>query len=309
MTAVGVSVHENILDADPGRRRALMDRIDGAGLDHVTLGDHVSFHDGTGFDGLTTATVALATNDRLSALVGIYQLALRHPMTVARQVASIAQVAPGRLRLGVGAGGEDRREILNCGVDPATRGRRLDEALGVLRRLWTGEPFDHEGEFFQLEQAVVLPVPNPTVPLVVGGSSDAAIRRAGTLGDGWLGIFCSARRFAQTRERVVAAAADAGREGVPWFGLSVWCGLARDPQQAQAALGERMSALYRLEPDRFRNVAPAGTPQQVAEWLAPFLDAGLDSLSIIPAAASVEEGADLAAEVAEIIRARRFDGG
>ena len=109
----------------------------------------MSFHDGTGFDGLTAATAALSGSG-LPVLVGMYLLALRHPLLAARQLASISQLAPGRLTLGVGVGGEDRSEISNSGVDPATRGRRLDECLAVLRALAGGETIDYRGEFFPL---------------------------------------------------------------------------------------------------------------------------------------------------------------
>ena len=90
---VGISVHDSLMVADPVRRRSLLSRIEQAGLDYVCVGDHVSFHDGTGFDGLTAATAALCEG-RLPVLVGVYLLALRHPMLTARQLASISRPAP-----------------------------------------------------------------------------------------------------------------------------------------------------------------------------------------------------------------------
>src|ERR1039457_6961349 len=76
---------------------------------------------------------------------GVYLLALRHPLLTARQLASISQLAPGRLVLGAGVGGEDRSEVSNSGVAPASRGRRLDECLQVLRALASGDAVDHQG--------------------------------------------------------------------------------------------------------------------------------------------------------------------
>ncbi len=137
--SVGMSVHDQILAVPPAQRRELLARVADSGLDHVVVADHVSFHGGTGFDGMIGAAAALATEDRLNVLIGVYQLALRHPMAVARQLASLAELAPGRLTLGVGVGGDDRSEVANCGVDPATRGRRIDESLGLLRRLAGGD--------------------------------------------------------------------------------------------------------------------------------------------------------------------------
>ena len=297
---VGVSVHDSLMQANPDARRTLLDGVEEAGLDHVTLGDHVSFHGGTGFDGLVSATAVLATNDRLRVLLGVYQLALRHPLVVARQLASLAQIAPGRLTLGVGVGGEDRTEVSNCGVDPSTRGRRVDESLVLLRRLATGVAVDHDGEFFTLAQAAVLPPPEPAVSLVVGGAGDAAVRRTAELGDGWLGIFCTARRFTETRGRILEAAADAGRS-VDWFGVSVWCGFDDDAAVARTRLGDTMQALYQLPPDKFAHLAPAGTPAQVAEFLAPYVEAGAGSVSVIPVAATAEEGVAAAGQVKRLL--------
>jgi alkanesulfonate monooxygenase SsuD/methylene tetrahydromethanopterin reductase-like flavin-dependent oxidoreductase (luciferase family) len=204
-------------------------------MDHVCVAGHISFHGGTGFDGLISATSVLSSHDELSVIVGVYQPGLQHPMLAARQLASISQIAPGRLVLGVGVGGEDRSEVSNSGVDPATRGRRLDESLKLMRVLATGEPVDHDGEFFKLEAASILPAPSPRVPIVIGGKGDVAVRRTAEYGDGWLGIFCSARRFAQTRHEIAEAAKARGRDVPRWYGVNVWCGLDPDEGRARAA--------------------------------------------------------------------------
>lgn len=300
MTTVGISFpHDGLMDAGPRHRRDLLARTVHAGLDHVTVGDHISFHGGTGFDGLVTATSVLATQDDLSVLVGVYLLGLRHPMLAARQLATLSEMAPGRLVLGVGVGGEDRSEISNSGVNPATRGRRLDESMLLLRRLLTGEEVTHEGEFFSLDRARILPPPSVPIRLVVGGKGDAAVRRAAAYGDGWLGIFCSARRFAQTREEILDATAARGRPEPSWFGVNVWCGLDTDASTARSLIGARMEALYKIPYDRFQNVAPAGDAAQIAQWLADFVRCGAEHITLIPVATSLEAGIDQSAEVRE----------
>jgi len=300
---LGVAVNEALLIPDPAARRRILDHIASAGLDHVTTGDHISFQGGTGFDGLVSAMSILAASDTVKVIVGVYLAALRHPMVTARQLATISQMAPARLILGIGVGGEDRSEISNAGVDPATRGRRLDETLEVLRTLATGEAVDHQGQFFSLSNARILPPPDPRIPLVVGGSGDAAVRRAAAFGDGWLGIFCSARRFGETVERIRDATAESGRPAPWWFGLSMWCGLGSDGDRARELLGRRMQALYNQPPERFQHVTAAGTPEQVAEKLAPFVQAGAEHLTIITVADSVHDGIDLAAEVRRLLQA------
>jgi alkanesulfonate monooxygenase SsuD/methylene tetrahydromethanopterin reductase-like flavin-dependent oxidoreductase (luciferase family) len=78
---------------------------------------------------------------------------------VARQLADIGRIAPGRLTFRVGIGGEDRREVSWCGVDPATRGLRMNECLAIVRELLTGQPVTYHGTFFDLEDAVIAPSP------------------------------------------------------------------------------------------------------------------------------------------------------
>ena len=204
--------------------------IAAAGLDHVVCGDHVSFIVGAGFDGLIGATHELATEPSLRAFVAVYLLPLRHPVLVARQLSSVSERYPGRLIFGVGVGGEDPHEFEICGIDPRTRGRRMDESLGVLRALLAGAPVTHHGEFFDLDEALILPAPQPSIPIIVGGRSDVALRRAGRLADGWIGIWNSARRFEEATAIIDDAAAAAGRRNVEWqHAMQVWCGIGDDP--------------------------------------------------------------------------------
>jgi len=116
---VGTVASPALLRAPHRERASLVARIVDAGLDHVFVADHVSFHVGMGMDGLINAATLTALDERLKVCVGVYLLALRHPVTVARQLATLAESAPGQLLLGVGVGGEDRNEIAMCGVDPA----------------------------------------------------------------------------------------------------------------------------------------------------------------------------------------------
>ncbi|MAT03770.1 MAG: LLM class flavin-dependent oxidoreductase, partial [Acidimicrobiaceae bacterium] len=148
------------------------------------------------------ATLLLAQHPDIEVHTSVYLLPLRHPVPVARQLSTLSSFAPGRLVLGVGIGGEDRHEVSSCGVDPRTRGRRMDECLQIVRGLQSGTAVTFSGEFFNLDEVVIDPAPMPSVPVIVGGRSSAAIRRAGRLGDGWLGIWVSPERFA-------AAVADA----------------------------------------------------------------------------------------------------
>jgi alkanesulfonate monooxygenase SsuD/methylene tetrahydromethanopterin reductase-like flavin-dependent oxidoreductase (luciferase family) len=274
---------------DPERTRATLSRIVAAGIDHLCVGDHVSFFGGAGSDGLIRATALLAAQAELPVYVGLYLLPLRHPVLVARQLATIAELAPGRLTLGVGIGGEDPHEIEICGVEPTSRGRRMDECLRILRGLGDGAPVTFDGEFFTLQDAFIAPAPSPPIPLVVGGRSKAAVSRAARLGDGWLGIWVSPRRYADVREQISRQAAEAGRDpGRFEHALNVWCGFDRTREAAREQVAEQMQRFYQMPFEPFERYSPYGTPQDVAGFLSPYVDAGCTAFNVIPCASDHE---------------------
>ncbi len=283
-------------------RGRLLARMAAVGIDHVMVGDHVMFHGGVGNDGLTDAASVVTARDDLHVYLAVYLLVLRHPLLVARQLVTVAQFAPGRLSVGLGIGGDDRREVIACGVDPSTRGRRMNESLSLLRRLLAGDEVSHAGEFFSLDQARIRPVPDQKIPLVVGGRSDAALRRAGQLGDGWLGIWTSAARCAAAIAAVAGHAADAGRTGVDWrHGMTFWCGFGANDAAARGRVAPVMEGLYRTPFSDFERYIPHGTVGQVAEFVAPYVKAGCTTLNFIPFAGSSEAAIDAVAEVREIL--------
>lgn len=270
--------------ADPGpeAQAAVLAAMADAGCDHVVVGDHICFFGGFGVDGLLEAATLSAMHPTLPVHTSVYLLVLRHPVVVARQISTLAARAPGRLVLGVGIGGEDPNEVRACGVDPSTRGHRMDECLDVLRPLLAGNTLDHQGEFFSLPPVSIRPAPPAPVPVVVGGRSSAAVRRAGRLGDGWLGIWVSPERFAAATAEAEAVAAEAGRADVDWqHGMTVWCGLADDRTSATAAVSRAMEGIYGLPFDRFARYVPAGTPADVAAALAPYRDAGCRTFNLL----------------------------
>jgi alkanesulfonate monooxygenase SsuD/methylene tetrahydromethanopterin reductase-like flavin-dependent oxidoreductase (luciferase family) len=266
---------------DPAYLAAVHD----AGIDYVCVGDHVSFFVGLGGDGLVLAASLAAQHPTLPIMTGVYLLPLRHPVLVARQLSDLGQMAPGRLIFGVGIGGEDRHEVEVCGVDPATRGRRMEECLLILRQLLTGKPVTFHGEFFDLDDALIVPAPPAPMPIIVGGRSDAAVRRAARLGDGWLGIWNSARRFAEVMEIVATEVARVGRGDPPTrHAMQLWCGIDETKEAGRARLAPAMESFYQIPFERFEKYSPYGTPEDIAEFLVPYVEAGCTAFNLIPQA-------------------------
>lgn len=300
---VGTLAAPSILSAPHAERTAAVKRILDAGLDHVFIADHVSFHVGAGMDGLINAALLAGIDPRLKICVGVYLLALRHPIAVARQMATLAEAAPGQLILGVGVGGEDRNEVAMMGVDPSTRGKRTDECLAVLEGLASGEPFDFDGEFFQFERAWIKPAPKPSVPILVGGRAPAALRRTARYADGWLGIWSTAERYRSTLATVDDLAVQAGRQPLQRHGIQIWVGIDDDRAHAKARLGKAMQNFYHVPFEKFERYSPYGSVSEVADTLAEYADAGCRFFNVMPVAASDEAGIDAMAEIRERLRA------
>jgi alkanesulfonate monooxygenase SsuD/methylene tetrahydromethanopterin reductase-like flavin-dependent oxidoreductase (luciferase family) len=113
------------------------------------------------------------------------------------------------------------------------------------------------------------------VTLQVGGRSDAALRRTARYADGWTGIWVSASRFKEAQEKVAGFAAESGREGVALeYGMQVWMGVDDDKAEARAKVAGSMEAFYRTPFERFEKWTPFGRPEEIAEFLAPYVEAG-----------------------------------
>lgn len=133
----------------------------------------------------TISAMAMATT-RLKFSTSVYILPLRNPVEVAKATGTVARISKGRLILGAGVGWM-KQEFDAYGIDFRTRGRRMDECVEVLRKLWAGGFVEHHGEFFDLPGVAVAPAPEAPIPIYFGGTSKPAMRRAARLGQGWIG--------------------------------------------------------------------------------------------------------------------------
>jgi probable F420-dependent oxidoreductase len=168
------------------------------------------------FDALIALALIAQATERATIGTAVLVLPLRHPVVFAKQAASIDVASGGRLRLGVGAGWlEEEFDALD--IPFAGRGRRLDEWISIVRSCWTGTPAASSSELYELPAGILcLPRPVNGVPLLIGGHSDVAARRAGRIGDGWLGQQAlpelEPEELVGPIRTMRAAAADAGRD-------------------------------------------------------------------------------------------------
>ena len=210
---------------------------DEAGFESLWLGEHVvlpyeyaSEHPTTGdtahqhhtgpivdpstklLDPLVALAACAAATTHLRLATGIYILPLRHPLLTARMTLTLQDVAGGRFLLGVGSGWLEE-EFTSLGVSFADRAARMDETLTILREAWGGKVFSHDSPMFSFGEVQVSPEP-VEVPLILGGNTERALRRAATSGDGWFSSGTpSFEDTVRLRDRVVEFREAAGRRG------------------------------------------------------------------------------------------------
>ena len=165
------------------------------------------------FDVFAYLSYLAARTERVRLGTWVYLLGLRHPFVAARAIATLDHVSDGRAVVGVGAGWL-RQEWEAAGLDPRTRGKRLDESLAICRKLWTEETIAFDGRFHSFEAVRFEPKPvqRPHPPILAGGESDAALARAVATCEGWIGVHhtpeSAGERVAELRRRLVEAGRD-----------------------------------------------------------------------------------------------------
>lgn len=177
------------------------------------------------FDVFTMLAFIAARTTQLRLGTNVYNIGLRHPFVTARAVATLDIVSNGRVELGVGASWL-AEEWAATGLDFSRRGRRVDEAIEICRRLWTDPVVEAAGEHFSFAPVMFEPKPAQTggPPIAVGGDSPAARRRVARLGDGWIPMNTPVEALAEARAEIEALRRDAGRP--PEFTVTMMGGAA-----------------------------------------------------------------------------------
>ena len=185
---IGVSIRT--IRSEPGWWLESAKRLEAAGYQGIWAWDHFMGHDDPTVpvvEGWTILSMAAAQTDRVTVAPFVVNVMNRHPAVLARMASTLQIASGGRLILGVGIGGHPA-EHAAYGIDfpeAKERAARLEEAIAVIRALWSGGPVTRPSEFYPLEDAYAHPVPAPPPPIVIGGEKPAGARLAGRVADGW----------------------------------------------------------------------------------------------------------------------------
>ena len=261
------------------------------GFDSAWVSEHHGAGDGYMSSLLPTLAAMAAATERIRLGTGVVLAPFHHPLRLAEDAATVDLISGGRLLLGLGLGWR-KEEFRMFGVPMGERVRRTVETVEILRRAWTGDRFTYEGRLFSLDQVKVTPAPTRAsgIPIYLGGMAEAAIRRAGRLGDGYIksrgGDLEAMERDAHLADQ---AARDAGKD-VAGFGFAQlqnafvwqdgdpWGVVKRGAAHHIGAYGGWAEGsdtpgqgFFISPPDdaTLRRITPAGSPTEVAQMLRP----------------------------------------
>jgi probable F420-dependent oxidoreductase len=253
----GLSYNTAAVGTDPANLTAIARQADDLGFESFYLPEHITLYPGARVgemeippdlpivDPLECLAFVAASTTTILLGTGVLLLPFHHPVVLAKRLATIDVLSSGRMRLFTIGVSSLPGEAAAVGVDYATRGRRADEAIDVLRALWAGDAAgtSFSGEFYSFESATSYPKPLQMLPIHVGGSSPAAARRAGRRGDGFFagGRLTPAERLAQIELMRATAVADGRDPGVLEY--TRWGSIDLEPSGAEAYAAQGVDRL------------------------------------------------------------------
>ncbi|MEX2221281.1 MAG: TIGR03619 family F420-dependent LLM class oxidoreductase [Candidatus Rokuibacteriota bacterium] len=271
----------------PGREGAsflwtLCDLLERSDVDSIWLSDRLSSPVPVP-EVMTTLAAIAARTIRLKFGPSVVVLPYRTPVVAAKEMATVDWLSRGRLFPAVGVGVELPREFEASGVPFAERGRRTDEAIQVLRLLWTQDEVTWEGQFYKLDRISIFPKPWQTPPPIwIGGKSEAAMRRTARLGDGWIPSFITPEELRPGVQKVQELAAAAGRQ-VPedHFGTLINYAIA-ETEDAALAMARPYVPQGRVDEATMRRCTAFGPVGRLLEKVEEYVKAGASKFILRP---------------------------
>lgn len=272
----------------------LVDALEDLRFDSLWFSERVS---GDAPDPVAAMAYAAGRSERLKLGTSVLVLPGRNPVLLAKELATVDRLSGGRLLPAFGLGAVDPREQQAFGVERGERAAWFDEALPLIRRLWTEDVVDHDGERFHLEGATVLPRPVQAPPEVwLGGIAPSELRRVGRLADGWLPSFVTAAEAAERRVTVEAVAAEHGRTIDPeHFGALLLYSATDVPDEVLGLLGKRRPA---TDP---RLLLAVGL-DQLRDRIAGFVEVGFSKFVAVPLSDPPGDAAEHLRELSDAVR-------
>jgi probable F420-dependent oxidoreductase len=265
------------------------ERAEDWGLDSFWLSDHL-LAPTPELDVVATLSLLASRTSRIRLGPSVFLLNLRHPLVAAKSFASLDYLSNGRMVMAVGTGA-NLADYAACGIPTEGRGRRLDEGILILRKVWTEPKASFHGKYFNFENVTIEPRPlrrtnndTGTIDIWVGGRSDAALKRTARLADGYFASFQTPDEFARNMATIRQYAEQFGRANARIeSGLILLCRLAATRERAEEDLRRALAGTNRGN-DQFLQRTVYGSPDDIIRRLSEYTAVGLDKFVLWPVA-------------------------
>jgi probable F420-dependent oxidoreductase len=267
---------------EPGLLCEYAESAEAIGLDSLWLSDHIVTRNPTLDITCLFAMIAGRTR-RLKMGPSVLTLPARHPVHVAKTYATLDYLTGGRMIMAVGSG-SDLRDLAASGVPAEDRGKRLDEGITILRRLWTESHVTHHGQFYHFDDVTIEPKPRRgSLDIWIGGKSDAILKRVVRLGDGWFPALTSPAEFKRDMDKLMAFGEQAGRPINPReSGVLLLTHIDEDRHRAWRTVAPSLRGLP-LPAEDIAERCVVGPAAECVEKLQHFVEAGCVKFVLRPA--------------------------
>lgn len=259
-----------------------VDTCEASGVDSIWQTDRLVSKDAM-LECLTTMAGLAGRTEKIRFGMNVASIALRDPLLTAKQCATIDFLSDGRILPAFGLGSAFSQDYVATGTPTKRRGKKADEALELVSRLWTEDDVCFNGEFYQYENATISPKPiNPHIPLWIGGSSEVAIKRTAKYGTGWLGGIDTPEQAKVVVDGIKAALCDVGRSiDEDHYGASFLFRFGSPEDDIVARTAKGFAARLKASPDRY---LVAGDGAAMVKRINEFLAAGCQKFVMLPMA-------------------------
>lgn len=272
--------HQGIPDA--ATLFAYIDKAEAWGIDSVWLSDHF-LGERAEVAVLPMMAAIAGRTQRLMFEPSVMMLPLRHPIAVAKEIATLDFLAPGRVIMAVGLGA-DEQEAAAFDVPLKQRGGMLEEGVAILRKLWAGPDVSHHGKYYHFDHVAINPRPAEKIDVWIGGKSDYALRWVARVADGWFASFVTPEEFAEGQAKIREYGAMYSRESEAIeAGSIVFCHMDADGAKARRDFAAFFAGNARRPPELMLARSAVGTPEECRATLERYVAHGLSKYALWPA--------------------------
>ena len=264
-----------------------VDRCEAGGVDSIWQTDRLVSKEAM-LECMSTMAALAGHTEKIRFGMNVASIALRDPLLTAKQCATIDFLSDGRLLPAFGLGSALAKDYVATGTQTKRRGKKADEALDLVARLWTENDVNFDGEFFQYEAASISPKPaNPGIPLWIGGSSEIAMRRTAKYGTGWLGGIDTPEQAKLVVDGIKSALLETGRSiDEDHYGASFLFRFGSPEDDVVTTTAKGLAARLKQSPDRY---LVAGDAKAMIGRIREFIDAGCQKFVMLPMANGTTE--------------------